>query len=432
MLSTFKRGIHPKDNKEYSKDFPLESMPVGEKVYIPLSQHIGKPALPIVEKGMIVKAGTLIGQAQGFVSANIHSSVSGEVLGIVDRPNSSGIMAPHIIISNDNKYDEEFLPVLKAPDKNSIIERCKEAGIVGLGGATFPTHVKLMPKTPVKAIIINGCECEPYITVDYRLMMEKPEEIIKGISYVQLALGVDSVFVGIERNKRDAMVNLMQFADIEKIKFVELKTKYPQGGEKQLIYSISKEIVPKGGLPSDIGYVVFNISTVFAIYEAVELGKPCFSRYMTVSGLGIKRPCNLFVRNGTPLSEIVDYLGEEEGVVKAVLGGPMMGVSLHSFKPVTTKGCSSLLLLKEKEIREVTPTPCINCGRCASVCPMNLLPMIIDKLVLHGKIAEANKYYPMSCIECGCCAYICPAKRPLVQSQRLAKKLIHKEKITPA
>lgn len=432
MLSTFRRGIHPKDNKEYSKSFPIEIMPVGEKVYIPLSQHIGKPALPIVEKGKNVKVGTLIGQAQGFISANVHSSVSGEVLGIVDRVNSSGVMAPHIVINNDFKFDEEFLPILNDPNKNDIIERCKDAGIVGLGGATFPTHVKLMPKTPIKAIIINGCECEPYITIDYRLMLEKGEEIIKGIGYVQLALGVDSVLVGVEGNKKDAMINLIQFANLDKFKFVELKTKYPQGGEKQLIYSITKEVVPKGGLPSDIGYVVFNISTIFAIYEAVELGKPCYSRYMTVSGSGIKRPCNLLIRHGIPLSEIVDYLGESEGVVKAVLGGPMMGVSLHSFKPVTTKGSSSLLLLKEKEIREVNPTPCINCGRCASVCPMNLLPMMTDKLILHGNVSEANKYYPMSCIECGCCAYICPAKRPLVQSQRLAKKLIHKEKITPA
>jgi len=429
---TFKHGIHPNDNKEFSKDFFFEIMPVGERVYIPLSQHIGKPALPVVQKDDYVKVGSLIGEAQGFISARIHSSISGKVSGIINRPNSNGVMTPHIVIENDFLYNEDFLSPLLDFEQNSIINRVKECGIVGLGGATFPTHVKLMPKNKIKALIINGCECEPYITTDYRLMLEKPSEIMEGIEFVRKALGVNLSYIGIEGNKKDAIYSLAQFSETEVHLFKQLKTKYPQGGEKQLIYSITKEIVPKGGLPSDIGYVVLNISTVYAIYEAVKLGKPCFSRYMTVSGSGIRRPANLFVRNGIPISEIVDYLGEEQGVVKVVLGGPMMGVSLHSYSPVTTKGSSSLLLLKEKEIREIEPTPCINCGRCASVCPMNLLPMMTDKLILKGNTSEANKYYPMSCIECGCCAYVCPARRPLVQSQRLAKKLVNKNKIIPA
>lgn len=431
MQLTFKKGVHPNDHKETSKDLAFEVMPVGEKVYIPLSQHIGKAASLVVEKGAKVKVGTLIGQIQGFISAKVHSSISGEVIGVTDRPNASGILVPHVVIQNDNLYQEDFLPPLNSPDKDEIIERVKDAGIVGLGGATFPTHVKLQCKIAVKALIVNGCECEPYITTDHRLMLEKAKEIMEGVEYAKKALNASMVYIGVEKNKKDAIISLMKHTNDENVVFKELKTKYPQGGEKQLIYAITKEITPKGGLPSDIGYVVLNVSTIFSIYEAIKLGKPCFSRYMTVSGSGVKRPANLYVRNGIPISEIVDYLGESEGVVKAVFGGPMMGVSLHSYKPVTTKGSSSLLLLKEKDIREVTPTPCMNCGLCASVCPMNLLPMMIDRLILKGDVVQANKYYPMSCIECGCCAYVCPARRPLVQSQRLAKKLIYKSKITP-
>lgn len=432
MLPTFKNGLSINDKKEPTKSLPFEEMPIGDFVYIPLAQHIGKPAIPIVKAGDKVKTGTKIGEASGFVSANIHSSISGEVIGIVERPCATGLPAPHVVIKNDGLYETEFLEPLLSPSKEDIIERCKEAGIVGMGGATFPTHVKLMPKSAIKALVINGCECEPYITTDYRLMLEKPVEILKGIELVKQVLGVSKVYFGIEGNKPEAITCLRENNFDEEIEFCELKTKYPQGGEKQLIWATTKEAVPKGGLPSDIGYVVFNVSTVFAIYEAVFLGKPSFSRFMTVSGKGIKKSANLYVRYGIPLSEIVEYLGLYENVVKVVLGGPMMGTSLHSFMPTTTKGSSSLLLLTKKEIRDVEPTPCINCGRCAKACPMFLLPMVTDRAILKGNIEEANKYYPMSCIECGSCAFVCPARRPLVQSQRLAKKLIRKNNITPA
>jgi electron transport complex protein RnfC len=432
LIPTFKHGVKTKGRKKDTENMTFEEYPVGDFVYIPLLQHIGKPAIPLVEVGAKVKCGTKIGEADGFISANIHSSISGEVTGIVDMPCATGLPSPHVVIKNDYKYETDFLDPIQKPTKAEILDRCKEAGIVGMGGATFPTIVKLMPKTEVKALIINGCECEPYITVDYRLMLEKAAEVLKGIELVKCALGVNKVYFGIESNKPDAIDKLREVNTDGEIEFCKLKTKYPQGGEKQLISAITRERVPKGGLPSDLGYVVFNVSTVYALYEAVYLGQPLISRYMTVSGNGIKRAANLHVRIGVQLADVVEYLGLKEDVVKVVLGGPMMGISLHNFKSTTTKGSSSLLLLTEKEIREIEPTPCINCGRCAKACPMFLLPMVTDRAILNGDVEGANKSYAMSCIECGCCAYVCPARRPLVQSQRLAKKLIRKNKLTPA
>jgi electron transport complex protein RnfC len=426
---TFRRGIHPEDNKKLSESCPFEEMPTGSKVYIPLSQHIGAPCTACVEPGAMVKAGTLIGLSNGYVSANVHSSVSGKVLGFEMRENAQGRKLRHIVIENDGLYEEENLPPLENPTKEQIILRCKEAGIVGMGGATFPTHVKLEAKNKINIFIVNGSECEPYITTDYRMMLNFPKEIMEGIGYIKTALQANEVAIGIEANKPDAIAAMTKELTDPDTHVYELKTKYPQGGEKQLIYAITKMKVPDGGLPSEVGAVVLNISTVYALWQAVKLGKPCYSRYMTVSGEGIKRPCNLHVRIGVPLSEITEYLGVNEGYVKAVFGGPMMGFSLASFKPVTSKGSSALLLLSKKEIRPIEPTPCINCGRCASVCPMNLMPMMTDRLILKDMIAEAKKFNPMSCIECGCCAYVCPAKRPLVQSQRLAKKLIRERKI---
>ena len=430
MKLTFKHGIHPKERKELAADSPIEVMPAGAKVYIPLIQHIGAPAEACVAAGDRVKAGTIVGKAASYVSANVFSSVSGTVSGIVRRTNAAGRKISHVVIDNDGEYEEETLPPLVDPTKEEIIARCKEAGIVGMGGATFPTHVKLESKTPIKALIINGSECEPYITTDYRLMLERPENVVSGIILLAKALGVDTVLVGIEGNKKDAIDRMIYASDgIEGILIHELKTKYPQGGEKQLIYALTKEKVPNGGLPSDVGYIVLNISTAYAVYEACVLGRPCYARFMTVSGEAIARPANLYVRTGVPFSEVVDRLGVKEEYVKAVSGGPMMGISLSDLTPSVSKGSSALLLLTEREIRAVRPTTCINCARCASVCPMNLMPMMTDALILQDKIKEAKEYYPMSCIECGCCAYVCPAKRPLVQSQRLAKKLIRELKI---
>ena len=416
--------------KELSHDCKFEEMPTGEKVYIPLAQHLGTPASQCVEVGDYVKVGTKIGEASSYVSCNVHSSVSGTVEGFVLRENAMGKRIRHVCIVNDGKYEEDFLPPLVNPTPEELIARCKECGLAGMGGATFPTHVKLETKTPIKALIINGSECEPYITTDYRLMIDKSKEVLEGIRYLARAIEAEEIWIGIEANKEDAIEEMIRVtAGDENIKVFGLKTKYPQGGEKQLIYALAHQKVPQGGLPSDLGYIVLNISTALAMYEACALGKPLFSRYMTVSGKGINRPANIWVRFGVPFVEIVDYLGYSEDVVKVISGGPMMGISLHSFMPVVTKGSSALLLLKEEEIRDVDPTPCINCARCANVCPMGLLPMMTDALVLKNKIKEIKPYNPLACIECGCCAYVCPAKRPLVQSQRLAKKLIRERKL---
>lgn len=424
MKLTFKRGIHPKGKKELTENALFEEMPTGKSVYIPLSQHIGAPCTAAVEVGAYVKAGTVVGLPNGYVSAAVHSSVSGIVTGFEMRVNAAGRKLRHVVIENDGLYEEETLTPLVNPTAEEIIARCKEAGIVGMGGATFPTHVKLEAKNKIETLIINGSECEPYITTDYRMMVDMPEKVMKGIEYIKTALKANSVSIGIEDNKPEAVKRMRECCPDESFAVFELKTKYPQGGEKQLIYALSGLKVPNGGLPSELGFIVLNISTAYAIYEAVALGKACYSRFMTVSGGGVKRPANIFVRLGVPFREVIDFLGEYDTYVKAISGGPMMGISMANMDAVVSKGSSALLLLNNDEIRAVEPSACINCARCHKACPINLMPMMTDALILKNKIEETIKYSPMSCIECGCCSYVCPAKRPLVQSQRLAKKLI--------
>ncbi len=426
---TFRKGIHPHGHKEATVHRAFIEHKTGDRVYIPLSQHIGAPARAVVAAGDYVKMGTLIGEASGYVSANVHSSVSGKVVGIEQRENVQGRKSPHVVIENDHEYTTDYMQPLVEPSKEEIIARCKEAGIVGMGGATFPTHVKLETKSKITTLIINGSECEPYITTDYRMMLDMAHRVLAGISYIKKALGAEFVEIGIEDNKAPAIERMRSAVSDTNTNIRALKTKYPQGGEKQLIYAITKKKVPNGGLPSDLGFIVLNISTAYAVYEAVSLGKPTIERYMTLSGGGIKEPCNIHVKIGIPFDEIVSVYGINKGYVKAVSGGPMMGISMSNLRAVSSKGSSALLLLNEDEIRAVEPSACINCGRCHKACPINLMPMMTDALVLKGLIKEAKDYNPMSCIECGCCSYVCPAKRPLVQSQRLAKKLIREKKL---
>lgn len=422
MRFTFKHGVHPRGYKDLSANCAFEEMSVGERVYIPVSQHIGAPCTPTVTKGDFVKAGTLIGVANGFVSANIFSSISGEVEGFSFRENVLGRKIRHIVIKNDGLYEEETLPIIEGFEKAKLLRRIEEAGIVGMGGATFPTHVKMKPKNPIKTLIINGAECEPYITTDYRLMLEKTAGILEGVKILREVLGAEEVFIGIEDNKPEAIKRMRELAD-SGINVVSLKTKYPQGGEKQLIYAIKKVEVPEGKLPSDIACVVDNVATAYAVYEAVRLGKPSYARYMTVSGKGINTPKNLYVRNGVPFFEIADVAGIGE-YDKAVAGGTMMGFAISNLDCVATKGTSSLLLLQESELRPIVPSTCLNCAKCHKACPMHLMPMYIDAFALEGKIDVLETYRPTLCMECGCCSYVCPAKRPLVQSIRLAKKML--------
>ena len=320
------------------------------------------------------------------------------------------------------------MPPLSSPSAEEIKVRIAEAGIVGMGGATFPTHVKLSPRTPVDVLVINAAECEPYITCDYRLCLEKTKEIFEGIRFLMIALGVKVAYLGVEDNKPDAIAALKAL-DSEEIRVIPLITKYPQGAEKQLIYSITRRVVPEGALPADVGVVVDNVHTAFSVYEAVALGKPSFMRAMTVSGSACERPGNYWVRNGVSYQNIAEYCGVSDHAIKVISGGPMMGFAQPDLTPCTGKGTSSLLFLSEAEVKDGDEpiSACINCASCAAHCPMRLMPMFIERAVDAEDAAEAKKLHALSCLECGSCAYVCPAKRPLVTAMRRAKRII-KEK----
>ena len=424
---TFKKGIHFPDMKYLAKDKPIEPMPPSEHYFVALSQHIGAPAKPVVEVGATVAAGTLIARADGMISANVFSPVSGTVAGIETRKNKQGANAPFIHIKNDFKNCEEFMPPADVSDARAVRERIGEAGIVGLGGAGFPTLVKLSPSKPVDILIINAAECEPYLTCDYRVMLDRTEEFVKGVKILSSCLGVARTVIGIEENKMEAYEKLRAFDGFE---LILLEKKYPQGGEKQLIYACCGRVVPAKALPMDVGVVVQNVATALAVYEAVEKGKPLYERVVTVSGKGVAEPKNLLVKTGTLFEEALDFCGGiSEDTQKLIAGGPMTGTSLYDASGVFTKTDSGLLALTGEEANVSQPSNCISCGACARACPMNLMPMYIDFYALAGDFKTSEKYGTNHCIECGCCANVCPAKRPLVQSIRLAKaKLREKAK----
>lgn len=426
MKFTFPHGIHVKDNKDITKSIPLRNLDAPEKVYICLSQHIGKPSDCVVKPGDKVKCGTLIGAASGAFSANIYSSVSGEVEAIADRVNAQGIMCKHVVIKNDFSNEEVHLPSLDL-DKvtaDDIIERIKTAGIVGMGGAGFPTHIKLKPQDKVDTLIINGAECEPYITCDYRLMLEKSKEVIAGAVWLKKALGVEKVYIGIEDNKMSAVEALKNVAHSD-IEVIAVKEKYPQGAERQLIYSVTKRKVPAGALPAKAGVVVENIHTAYSVYEAMELNKPLYSRALTVSGRAIDKPGNFFVPTGVTYDFLLSRCSSEGDikVAKVISGGPMMGFAQASLDAAICKNSSAVLFLTKEETDFNKPSACINCARCARACPMRLMPMFIDSCVISGDLQGAKKYGLNNCIECGSCAYVCPAKRSIVQSVRQGKRL---------
>ena len=431
------------DNKELSSSASLEQMPLVAEYFVSLSQHIGKPAEPVVAVGDVVVEGQLIAKASSFVSANIHSPVCGEVVGIVKRRNAQGAMVDYVHIKPNGKQDKATLKPLKNPTPEQIVERVAEAGIVGMGGAGFPTAVKLKPQDPVDTLIINAAECEPYLNCDNRLMIERAKEFIEGVRLIAKAIGVTNVFIGLEANKMEAYDALTALDGVvgDKTKeelaskqdgdivVVLLKKKYPQGAEKTLIKACVNRKVPVGALPSAVGCIVNNVGTAYAVYDAVVNGTPLYRRLMTVSGCGINAPKNLEVSVGTPLSAIVEFCnGLTDDTVKLVSGGPMMGFTLQNLDVATTKTDSGLLALTDKEASTVLPTPCINCGKCASVCPMKLMPMYIDFYATCGDTENAVKYGAANCFECGTCAYVCPAKRPIVQSVRLTKMKMKEKK----
>ena len=429
---TFRGGIHPDDGKAMSKDKPIrEVLPKGELVY-PLSQHIGAPAKAIVAKGDHVLAGQKIAEAGGFVSANIFASVSGTVKAIEARLGVAGGMQESIVIENDGLYEEvEFSPERKLADISGkeIIEIIKEAGIVGMGGAGFPTHVKYMPKDPsaIDHIIVNCAECEPYLTSDYRRMMEEPEKIVGGLqAAIKIFDGRAKGVLAVEDNKKDAAAKLREAAKgIPDIEVVELKTKYPQGAERQLIFAVTGRQINSSMLPADAGCIVDNVDTVVSVYEAVAEGKPLMQRIVTVTGDGVNTPSNFRAPVGMDFQELLDAAGGLKGTVEKVIsGGPMMGFAMFDYHVPVTKTTSALLVLTKDEVSRSRATACINCGRCVSECPEHLLPTKLATFAEHRKEEAFVKYNGMECCECGCCSYVCPAKRPLVQEIRSMRKMV--------
>jgi electron transport complex protein RnfC len=430
--------IHPSYFKDITRNKRIEALPLPEKVILPLSQHTGVPSEPVVNIGDVVKTGSLIAKAKGLISSNLHSSISGKVIAIEDSPHPIIGLAKAIIIESDGqdlKAFPEIDPVrdLSLLSEQEIVDLIRDAGIVGLGGAAFPTSVKMNPP-PAKKIdtfIINGAECEPFLTCDHRLMLEKPKEIISGIQVAAKALGVNNVIIGIEDNKMDAIetLNSALFRSETRINVVKLKTRYPQGGEKQLIKTILNREVPSGGLPLDIGVVVNNVQTVFSIYEAVCLRKPLYERIITVSGNVPNIARNVLVRIGASIKDVLGYcrLNLKADIYKVVMGGPMTGVAQYDLDSPVIKGTSGILVLDKRFEPDEPELDCIRCSRCIDACPVSIMPCMIAVAVKKNMFDIAGSYDPFACIECGSCSYVCPSKIPLAQLIKLAKVKIKRQ-----
>ncbi|MBQ2300670.1 MAG: electron transport complex subunit RsxC [Bacteroidaceae bacterium] len=437
-MKTFKiGGIHPAENK-LSAASPIREAALPKQAVFSMFQHIGAPAKPIVKKGDEVKVGTLLAEAGGFVSAPIYSSVSGKVSKVDVALDASGTrrMAVYVDVEGD-EWEENIdrsstlVKLSNRPelDSKTIIEKVKNAGIVGMGGATFPCHVKLSPPPGSKAecVIINAVECEPYLTADHRLMLEHPEEILVGLQLIMKAVDVKKGYIGIENNKPDAIALMTEKAkDYEGIEIVPLKVKYPQGGEKQLIDAvIGRQVPAPPAIPINVGAVVQNVGTAFAIYQAVMKNKPLIDRIITVTGKSLQQPSNLLARLGTPFQQLIDECGGlPEDIGKIIGGGPMMGKALLSLDIPMTKGSSSLLIMNEKETRRSMPQPCIRCAKCVNVCAMGLEPYLLSKMCAMEDWEGAEKNGIVSCIECGSCQYTCPSNRPLLDMVRVGKSTV--------
>lgn len=435
MLKTFRiGGIHPKDQK-VSAGNAIQPIAIPNQVIIPLGQHIGAPCQAVVKKGDTVKVGSLIGKSVGFVSANIHSSVSGTVLKIDKSVDASGYRREAVFIKVEGDEWEESIdcsPVLKKEctlSAKEILDKIAAAGIVGMGGATFPTHVKLTPPpgTQPEILIINGVECEPWLTSDHRVMMEKTEEIMVGITIVMKALNVEKAIIGIENNKKDAIEKFEKYAkDYPGISVQALKVQYPQGGEKQLIDALTGRQVPSGALPISVGAVVQNVGTIFAIYEAVQKNKPLIERVVTVTGKDVQQPCNILSRIGIPIANLIDTAGGlPETTGKVVSGGPMMGKALASIDIPVAKGTSGILLIPTLEAKRKAMKDCIRCAKCVNVCPMGLNPTLLMNLTEFEIWDRTEKQRITDCIECGSCSYTCPSDRPLLDYIRLGKNRVN-------
>lgn len=427
---SFRGGVHPLGNKDLSNRVPIANAKLPAEVRISMHQHIGAPCEPVVQVGDTVKVGQVIGQSQAFVSAPIHASIAGTVKEIADMTTPAGVQTKSVVIESDGSDEKAYIEENRNLDSLSaedIIRVIKEAGITGLGGASFPTHVKLTPPAdkPIDTVIINGAECEPYLTADQMQMQEEPNKIVKALQALVKGLHAQKGIIAIESNKPQAIDAIVEAAKGTDIEVATFKAKYPQGDEKRIIDALLDRQVPSGGLPIDVGVVVQNVSTAIAIYDAVYLGKPLYERVITITGGAVKSPCNLRVRMGTAVEEIIAQAG---GFMtppsKIIAGGPMMGIAQPSVHTYSIKGMGGLLCFTEEEAKIDAPSHCINCARCVDVCPVRLQPVNIAKFTEKQNFELANKYHALDCIECGACSYICPAKRPLVENIRLAKREI--------
>ena len=428
---SFQGGAHPPEEKHWSENKEIETLPLPEEVIIPLQQHLGAPAEPIVEKGEPVKTGQPLGKTTKFVSVPSHASISGTVKAVERRPHPLGTDLLSIVIEGDG--NDTWVDTLDSTSDfmdlstDEMKKRIQEAGLVGMGGAAFPTHVKLSPPAdkPIDTVFLNGVECEPFLTADHRLMLEKPTDILKGLRIIMKILGVEKAVIGIEKNKPDAIRLMCDMTDSEKnISVLPLSVKYPQGAEKQLIKAGTGREVPSGGLPMDVGCLVHNVGTALAIFETVSSRKPLIERIVTVTGPGVKEPKNLRVRIGTSFRSLIEFCGGyTESAAKVINGGPMMGISQVTDEVSVIKGTSGILVLNEKTAKLKPEQPCISCARCVDVCPMKLIPSRIANLIEYQRVDDAHELGILDCIECGTCGFICPSKRDLVHYIKLGKIL---------
>jgi len=416
---TFKGGVHPPENKELAEEQAIEVLPLPEFVIIPVQQHLGAPAEPIVSVGDEVKTGDKICEARGYVSVPAHASISGKVKAIEKRPHPVGGDVLSIVIESDGKDElsPSIAPVTSylSQDAEEMKKKIQQAGLAGMGGAAFPTHVKLSPPAnkPIDTFILNGAECEPYLTADHRLMLERPNEILEGVRIIMKILGCKTGYIAIEKNKPDAIALMQKLVHRagDKLTVIPLNVKYPQGAEKQLIKAITNRRVPAGGLPMDVGCLVHNVGTAKAVHDAISSNKPIFERVVTVTGRGINHSKNLLVRIGTPFQNLIDYCGGiTEDTVKIINGGPMMGIAQYTLEVPVTKGTSGILALTRAEAKLPEPAPCIRCARCVDACPMNLVPNALARVIEYQLFDQAHKLGVLDCIECGSCAFVCPSK----------------------
>jgi electron transport complex protein RnfC len=429
-----KKGIHPPGNKEKTAALPIEVLPAPKKVVLPLSQHIGAPAKPLVAVGDEVKPGQKIGEAQGMVSATLHASIGGKVTAIEERPHPAGKTVPAIVIENTGSRELAPVPGVKPCrplaeiTADEIKELMREGGLVGMGGAAFPTHVKYYPPAgkKIEYVILNGAECEPFLTSDHRLMLERPEAVLYGLKAMMKAAGAAKGYIGVELNKVDVIKVLQEKVKGDaSIEIVPLQVKYPQGEEKMLIYAITGRVVPAGGLPVDVGVVVNNVATAAALADLLQTGKPLISRVITVTGSGIKEPKNLEVPVGTLLEDVFAYCGGlKENAGKIILGGPMTGPAHYRLDLPVLKGTSGILVQTGEEVETKEYMDCIRCAKCIEACPYSLLPNYLGLYGEKDRLEEAKKYGAMECRECGSCTYVCPSRRPLTQWIKDVKRKI--------